>query len=252
MNQIEEIFIIQDQEKNKPINDAISTEILIQDVKKQGKSNQIFIGLLDTGATGIFIKRTALKNFDHKINKTNVQVKGRYAFSNIKEVASFTIRLPDFCSNKTIDVQAYIEDEVIGRHDIILGIRFIRQIGLIFDFKRQILTWDEISLPMRQLGSIKSNELVTVEAPAIIQKAINRLDQSITSNSYNINDYRTMILNCTHLNPLHYATKREHRKQIPSLLDPRNVRFHAQHVATLLYLNFPVKIFEGCYDYFSQ
>ena len=54
---------------------------------------------------------------------------------------------------------------------------------------------------MRQLGSIKSNELVTVEAPTIIQKAINRLDQSIASNAFNDHDYRTMIINYIHLNP---------------------------------------------------
>jgi hypothetical protein len=51
-----------------------------------------------------------------------------------------TIKLPDFCSNKTIEIQAYIEDEVIGRHSIILGIQIIQQLGLIFDFLRGMVT----------------------------------------------------------------------------------------------------------------
>jgi hypothetical protein len=95
-----------------------------------------------------------------------------------------TIKLPDFCSNKTVEIQAYIEDEVIGRHKIILGIQFIQQLGMIFDFLRPTVTWDEITLPMRPLGTIKMDEVVPVETPTILQKAINRIDQSITSNAY--------------------------------------------------------------------
>jgi len=55
-----------------------------------------------------------LKNFEQIIKKTNVQVKGRYALSNVKEIASLSVKLPDFCNNKTINIQAYIEDEVVG------------------------------------------------------------------------------------------------------------------------------------------
>jgi hypothetical protein len=54
---------------------------------------------------------------------------------------------------------------------------------------------------MRPLGNIRMDELVPIETPTILQKAIKRLDQSITSNAYGNHDYRTMVLKCAHLSP---------------------------------------------------
>jgi hypothetical protein len=110
----------------------------------------LLLGSLDTGATGIFVKRNALGNFNHEITKIKIQVKGRYAQSTLKEVAHFAIKLPDVCNSRPVDVQANVEDEVVGQHDIVLGIKFIQQLGLIIDFQRRIVFWDEISIPMRQ------------------------------------------------------------------------------------------------------
>jgi hypothetical protein len=47
--------------------------------------------------------------------------------------------------------------------------------------------------------TIKMDEVVPVETPTILQKAINHIDQSITSNAYDSHHYRTMVLNCAHL-----------------------------------------------------
>ena len=158
INHIEEIFNIQDSEEKS---DAICTEIRIQGTNRDGPS-QLLLGLLDTGATGIFVKRTALKNIEHQVKKINIQVKGRYALSHLKEVALFNIKLPDFYNSHIISVRAYVEEEAVGRHDIILGIRFIHQLGLIFNFKQQTVTWDEIAIPMRHMGSIKPQELTSI------------------------------------------------------------------------------------------
>ena len=119
----------------------------------------LMLGLLDTGATGVFIKRNVLKNIKHQVQKVNIKVKGRYASSLLKEVALFDINLPDFCNSRSISIRAYIEEEAVGRHDIVLGLHFIQQLGLIFDFKRCAVTWDEVSIPMRQKGSITLEEL---------------------------------------------------------------------------------------------
>jgi hypothetical protein len=50
------------------------------------------------------------------------------------------LNFPDFCNNKTIEIQAYIKDEAVGCHNIIMGIRFIQQPGLIFDFQPNTAT----------------------------------------------------------------------------------------------------------------
>jgi predicted aspartyl protease len=187
INQIEEVFVLQDHEKPKQIN----TEVRVQVSRNKIQSSQLFLGLLDTGATGIFVKRDVLKYFDHKITKANIQVKGRYALSTLKEIAHFTIKLPDFFNSKTIDIEAFVEDSVVGRHDFVLGVKFIQQLGLIFDFQKHIVSWDEISIPMRQTGTIKPEELTTVSQndSLLLQKAVNRMDCSITSNTYHNHNY---------------------------------------------------------------
>jgi hypothetical protein len=157
----------------------LNTEVRVQGVKTDNSNPvKLLLGLLDTGATGIFVKQNALENFDHKITKTKIQVKGRYAQSTFKEIAHFAIKLPDFCNSRTVDVQAYVED-----------------------FQCRIISWDDISIPMRQKGTISTEELCIIEdeTPNVLKKAINRVERSITSNSYQDHDYQPMVLNCTHL-----------------------------------------------------
>ena len=50
-------------------------------------------------------------------------VTGRYALSTLKGIAGFTIKLPDFFNSRTINFQAYVKNEVVGRHDIVLGVK---------------------------------------------------------------------------------------------------------------------------------
>jgi hypothetical protein len=149
----------------------------------------LLLGLLDTGATGIFIKREALGKIDHQVKQVSLKVKGHYSQSHLKLIAIFDIKLPDFCGSCCVTVHAYVEDESIGRHDIVLGIRFIKHLGLIFDFKRCTVKWDEIINPMRQHGSINPEELSPIdsqdlEAPEILQQATKRMERAITSNEY--------------------------------------------------------------------
>jgi hypothetical protein len=59
VNQIEEIFHIQDKQQAR---NEISTGVRIQGVTSKG-NNELLLGLLDTGETGIFVKRTALQNY---------------------------------------------------------------------------------------------------------------------------------------------------------------------------------------------
>ena len=110
MNQIEEIFHIQDQNQSF---DEISTEVRIQGAKTTNK-DQLLLGLLDTGATGIFVKRAALKNIEYEIKNINIQVKGRYALSHLKEIALFDIKLPDFYNGQTVSIRVYVEEEAVG------------------------------------------------------------------------------------------------------------------------------------------
>jgi hypothetical protein len=91
-----------------------------------------------------------------------------------------------------------------GRHDIVLGIRFIKQLGLIFDIKRCAITWNDVAIPMQQNGSIRPEELSPVDiqdiaAPEILQHARRRMECTISSNQYHQRNDQAMIIKCIHL-----------------------------------------------------
>ena len=87
-NQIEEVFQIENKNKNDASNE-VSTEVRIQCFGNNVK--HLLLGLLDTGATGIFVKRNALKGINHQVEQVNIKVKGRYSQSQLKEIAVFDI-----------------------------------------------------------------------------------------------------------------------------------------------------------------
>jgi lysophospholipid acyltransferase (LPLAT)-like uncharacterized protein len=67
---------------------------------------------------------------------------------------------------------------------IIFGVRFIQQLGLIFDFRQNTASWDKITIPMRPLGSFNIDELIAIdngesETPKFVQEAIKQLEQTL-------------------------------------------------------------------------
>jgi hypothetical protein len=131
---------------------------------------------------GSFIKQSVLKTIQHKIQPVDVQVIGRYSQSHITQIASFKIKLPDYCNHKAIMVQANVENKVVGRHDIILDVQFIQQLDLAFDFKRNTVTSDELIIPLRKLGSFISsgaynNSYDDTSTPKFVQTAAKRMER---------------------------------------------------------------------------
>jgi hypothetical protein len=105
INRIEEVFHLHDSGTKI---DTVCTEICVS--TNLSDSQHIYLlGLFDTGAMGSFIKQSLLKTIQHNIQPVDIQVKGRYSQSHINQIASFEIKLLDFCNHKTIIFQAYVE-----------------------------------------------------------------------------------------------------------------------------------------------
>jgi hypothetical protein len=100
INHIEEVFHLQDSETKIY---TVCTKIHVSTTSSDSQHTYL-LGLHDTGATGSFIKQSVLKTIQHKIHLVDFQVKGRYSQSHITQIASFEIKLPDFCNHKTIMV----------------------------------------------------------------------------------------------------------------------------------------------------
>jgi len=185
MNNIyEEMNTIQ---KTKKQSNPMLSEIYVE----LPSSKKMVLGLLYSGATGIHVKHSVLSMTKCTNADANIHVTGRYGKSHVTETATFEIKLPDFCKSRSISVTANIDDDAIGRHDIIFGARFLTELGLIFDYERQQITWDDLVVPMKPLQSIPIpiNSMTQDkhnDAPSIVKKAINRVTRgTMSANKYN-------------------------------------------------------------------
>jgi len=92
------------------------------------------LGLLDSGATGIHVKRSVLPMIKCTIVDANIHVTGRYGKSHVTETATVKIKLPDFCASRSISVTANIDNNSVGRHGTIFGARFLTELGIVFNY----------------------------------------------------------------------------------------------------------------------
>ena len=66
------------------------------------------------------------------------------------KTASFQIKLPDFCSSCTVEVEAVVEEDANDRHDVVFGRRFCQEQNMICDFKYKKVIWEDLSMPMNK------------------------------------------------------------------------------------------------------
>jgi hypothetical protein len=149
------------------------------------------------------VAASALQKINHTIEPINVQVWGCYSSVTATKMATFKVQLPDFCNSKTITLRAYVDDAPVGVHDIILGTRVCQQLGLIFDFKQRLVHCDELSMVMKERGTINKATLNAIDnddgLPLFLQQATLCFTKGISENTYNKHEYHEMIRRCTHL-----------------------------------------------------
>ncbi len=201
-NMIEEVYFTEVETENALVSDT-STETRVQ-VTSSNNSPSLLLGLLDTGASGTYISANVLSKVKHTIEPISVPIRGRYSKVTASRLAKFDVKLPDFCNTKTISIRAYVDENPVGRHDIIFGTRVCQQLGLVFDFKHKLVTWDDISIPMKQRGSIDRESLNTIDnedkdLPPFMQIATQRLTKGLSANTYDKHNYKEMVLRCHHL-----------------------------------------------------
>ena len=120
-------------------------------------------------------------------------------------MAVFDCKLTGFCSSRKVTVEAYIDDDAVGKHDIIFERRFCAELGIIINYKTKTMIWDDLSVPMTKK---KKNDLMVntisddpgdVDLPAFMKKATQRMSKGMVANAYDKHDYGDMIDRCGHL-----------------------------------------------------
>jgi len=142
----------------------ITAELKVELINNNTGKHVYALGLADTGAKSVFIKRSVLRTIPHTIEEVKIKSQGRYGPpSEIRQQATFQIKLPQFTSSRTINITAYIEDNATGRHDIILGLRCLSQLGIVLDLKHKTMIWDDVSVALTPPGTLSAEDISNID-----------------------------------------------------------------------------------------
>lgn len=93
-----------------------------------------------------YLKKNQKLKLDQKVD---IKVEGQYANLHLKKFAAFETKFSDISYTWYVSIHAYVEEECIVQSDVVLGVRFIQQLGLPFDFKSMcVVSWDKLSIFM--------------------------------------------------------------------------------------------------------
>ena len=137
-------------------NKELPIPVTTVDILKGKKAREIHVAglscLWDGGASDSMVKKSYVRKFRDKF-KHNLQVydtaAGEYT-SEYEVKINFT--MPEFSGSKIIKHKFQVDNEDVNAnigYDMIIGRDLQAKLGCITNFKRNVLTWEDISVPMR-------------------------------------------------------------------------------------------------------
>ena len=162
--------------------------------------------LIDSGTT----KSIILKSFTQKLRCKKTQpVQWRTKAGNFTtdEVSKIQFRLPDLYKDRIIEYKVHVDTQTAPDscyYDMILGSDICQALGLIIDYKEQVVRWDTAYVPMvdreifcTNLSTINDLFEQSFEGNAV-QSATSRMTR-ILDNDYHKADLPAIVQQCTHL-----------------------------------------------------
>ena len=116
-------------------------------------------------------------------------------------------RLPEFSHDKTISWVVHVDehtDSTNALYDMIIGMDLIHELGLIIDFNKNSIIWEETEVPMKARGFLQDhnniNQLYEMAVePSVLQEAEQR-QTTILDADYSAVDIVQLISTYDHLN----------------------------------------------------
>ena len=125
------------------------TMMLAGSIQQNGMDKPLLV-LFDSGSQANWMRRGALPSgVNGKVVKQRQGSTVAGSFSSSVEIDFQGIRLPEFYRNRTIDGFKAMVFNADCRYDVILGRDFLSVVGLQLDWKDHVMTWDEVTVPMK-------------------------------------------------------------------------------------------------------
>ena len=136
-----------------------STDVVVEILDEQGRGRAIR-GLLDSGCTRTIV----LKKFCSRVEKGKKITYETYGnHVSASHYSDLQLKLTEFSDSKTITFNCMLDtinQSTESSYDIIFGTDFMTAMGMVLDFKKNIILWDNEALPMKQQGMLTDEEVV--------------------------------------------------------------------------------------------
>ena len=179
----------------------------------QETTENIYI-LLDTGCSNTIISKNYL-NLCKSIKKSKSRYSTAVGVYKTSKYGTIQFKLPEFSNSKEITWNMDIGDLGVLEYDMIIGRDLMKSLGLIIDFKHEVLRWDDVTIPMNRTKIINKKEFNEIfqlaTEPRTVQKATERVTKILDAHYEKANLVDVVKRHCCHL-----STKR--REAILNLL----------------------------------
>ena len=179
----------------------------------QETTENIYI-LLDTGCSNTIISKNYL-NLCKSIKKSKSRYSTAVGVYKTSKHGTIKFKLPEFSNSKEITWNMDIGDLGVLEYDMIIGRDLMKSLGLIIDFKHEVLRWDDVTIPMNRTkinNKKEFNEIFQLATePRTVQKATERVTKILDAHYEKANLVDVVKRHCCHL-----STKR--REAILNLL----------------------------------
>ena len=136
--------------------DHPTCEIIGEIQNKQEETVPIRV-LLDTGTSSTLILQQFVTKQSSKYKTTPTKWSTLGGAFTTKQKAIINFKLPEFSNSRDITWKAHVDDTTTSskaKYDMIIGNDLMQQLGLEISFKTKTLTWEEITIPMKDRGTI--------------------------------------------------------------------------------------------------
>ena len=172
--------------KRQRMTGRISPVIKVRFQEKHGtpKYTEV-IALLDSGASENMVDAKLVKKLRHKeVEAVKWNTPNGQMSTNRK--CKLNVQLPELSSTMTINDDFWSVKNLSGRYDMIIGVKFMEQVGIDLSFKDRMITYEHVNLPMTDVDSLPANggrslndlHYVTgIEEPPLASEAVKRVSE---------------------------------------------------------------------------
>ena len=134
--------------------------------------------LFDSGASESFVREKYVNHLKHKFVKCNDKYEIAGGTFNVSKEVKLRFSLPEFGSSKIITSKFKIDSSTnngIG-YDMIIGRDILAALGIDISFKDETVTWDYVTVPMKDYHSVdKIPKPTRSELKSISQELLKKL-----------------------------------------------------------------------------